>query len=189
MRRGVPPPLPRTRPNTHSLSPASPTHLAPLLTQAHGLHRGGAVGGGQPAARDERVPAAPGRRCRRGQRAPPARRAGPAQRPRGHPGPPRERCGRRAGRGGAVGARGRARVARAAGRGVLLLPLPPEAGQLRPIAAVSSPPPPPLPCSCPPLPACLQLGGFEGAKKGLAEGRFTPDQFMVLTRYAGACRA
>ncbi|PRW32622.1 hypothetical protein C2E21_8337 [Chlorella sorokiniana] len=29
------------------------------------------------------------------------------------------------------------------------------------------------------------LGGFEGAKQGLAEGRYKPEQFKVLTRYAG----
>ncbi|KAI7841223.1 hypothetical protein COHA_005187 [Chlorella ohadii] len=29
------------------------------------------------------------------------------------------------------------------------------------------------------------LGGFEDAKRGLAEGRYKPEQFKVLTRYAG----
>ena len=36
-------------------------------------------------------------------------------------------------------------------------------------------------CLLPPL----QLGGFEDAKRGLADGRFRPEQFKVLTRYAG----
>lgn len=40
------------------------------------------------------------------------------------------------------------------------------------------------------LPSCapfLQLGGFEDAKRGVAEGRFEPEQFKILTRYAGVC--
>ena len=40
-----------------------------------------------------------------------------------------------------------------------------------------------MPCLPAPM---LQLGGFEGAKQGLAEGRLKPEQFKVLTRYAGA---
>ena len=46
-------------------------------------------------------------------------------------------------------------------------------------------------CTAPTIPCpyllavCLQLGGFEAAKAGLAAGRYTADQFQVLTRYAG----
>ncbi|KAL4855729.1 hypothetical protein ACK3TF_003809 [Chlorella vulgaris] len=31
----------------------------------------------------------------------------------------------------------------------------------------------------------VYLGGFEDAKRGVAEGRFEPEQFKILTRYAG----
>ena len=39
-----------------------------------------------------------------------------------------------------------------------------------------------LPLACVAWP---QLGGFPAAKQGLGEGRFSADQFKVLTRYAG----